>query len=105
MNNHIIDRTVVHIRPLDRAGPRFPDANGAVFAARDHPFSLAVEGDARDVAGMAFEDEERGRVGGADVEELDVVVAGCGEEALVRRDAEAIYLAVGVLDCSGADSG
>jgi hypothetical protein len=33
------------------------------------------------------------------------VVAGCGEEALVGGDAEAVHLAVRVLDCSGADSG
>jgi len=63
-----------------------------------------VEGDPRDVAGVAFECEERVRVGGFYVVELNGVVAGGGEVALIGGDAEAIDLRVGVLDCARADS-
>lgn len=64
-----------------------------------------MEGDARDVAGVALKDEQWRRVGRPDVEELDVVVARGGEEALVGRDAEAVDLRVRVLDGAGADAG
>lgn len=63
-----------------------------------------MEGDARDVAGVAFEGQYRVGVGRFDVVELDVAVACRGEKALVGGDAEAVYLAVGVLDSTGADA-
>jgi hypothetical protein len=53
---------------------------------------------------VAFEDEEGRRIGRADVEELDGVMAGGGEEAFVGRDAEAIDLRVRMLDCARADA-
>ena len=80
------------IIPLHRGPARIPDFDGPIFRTGDHPFPLAMEGDARDVAGVAFEDMEGGRVRGADVVELDVVVAGGGEEAFVGGDAEAVDL-------------
>jgi hypothetical protein len=92
MNHHIIDRTTVRIAPLDRATSRLPDLNGPILRARDHPFALTMEGDARYVARMALEAEQRIGVRGFDVIEFDGVVAGGGEESLVRRDTEAIDL-------------
>lgn len=63
-----------------------------------------MEGDAGDVAGVSFECEDWVWVCGFDVVELNVGVGGCGEETLVRTDAEAVDLRVGVLDCAGADA-
>jgi hypothetical protein len=63
-----------------------------------------VKGDAGDVACVALEGEQRVGVGGLDVEELDGVVAGRGEVALVGGDAEAVDLGVWVLDRPGADA-
>jgi hypothetical protein len=57
-----------------------------------------VEGDAGDVARVAFECEQRVGVGGLDVEELDGMVACGGEVALVGGDAEAVDLGVWMLD-------
>ena len=62
-----------------------------------------MEGDAGDVIGVAFEGDDRVGVGGLDVVEFDVVAACGGEVFLVRRDAEAVYLRFGVLDCAAAD--
>lgn len=57
-----------------------------------------MEGDSGDVARVALEGQQRVRVGGLDVVELDGVVARAGEEALVGRDAQAVDLRVRVLD-------
>lgn len=100
----VVGGTAVVVAALDGAAAGLPDLDGAVLGARDHPLALAVEGDARDVARVALEGEQRVRVGGLDVEELDRVVARGGEEALVGRDAQAVDLRVRVLDRAGADA-
>lgn len=105
MDHHVVGRALVVVAPLDGAGPGLPDLDGAVLRARDHPLALAVEGDAGDVAGMALERQQRVRVGGLDVVELDSVVARGGEEALVGGDAEAVDLGVGMLDRPRAYAG
>ena len=105
MDYYIVDRRAVRVAPLYRAASRLPDLDCAILGACDHPFSFAVKCDASNVAGMAFESEKRVRVRGFYVVELDCVVAGGGEETLVRGYAETIYLRVGVLDCSRADAG
>ena len=105
MDNHIVHRASVWVVPLYTPRPRIPDLDRPVFRARHHPFPLAVERHAGDVAGVSVECEYWVWVRGADVVELDVVVAGCGEVALVGGDAEAIDLRVGVLDCARADAG
>ena len=83
MDDHIVDRTAVQIIALYAPCPRIPDLHRTVFGARHHPFALAVERHACDVAGVAIESEHGARIGGADVVEFDVVVACCGEVALV----------------------
>lgn len=93
------------VAALYLAGTCFPNLDGAIFGASNHPLSLAVEGDARDIARVALEGQQRVGVGRFDVKELDGVVAGGGEEALVWRDTEAVDLRVRVLDCSGTDTG
>ena len=105
MNNHIIDGAAMQIIPLDTARARIPDLDRAVLGAGHHPFALAVERDAGDVARVPVEGEHRVRVRGADVVQLDVVVPCCGEVALVGRDAEPVHLRVGVLDRARADAG
>ena len=62
---------------------RLPDLDCAVLGTGHHPFSLAVKRDACYIARVAFECEERVRIRGFDVVELDGVVAGCGEEPFV----------------------
>jgi hypothetical protein len=53
---------------------------------------------------MAFENQERSRIGRADIKELNCVVAGCSEEALVGGDAESIDLRVRMLNSARADT-
>lgn len=84
--------------------PCIPDLYRAILGAGDHPFSFAMEGYARNVAGVAIEGEHRTRVRRAYIVELDIVIAGCGKEALVGGDTKAVYLGVGVLDGAGADA-
>jgi hypothetical protein len=55
-----------------------------------------VESDTRDVGGMAFKGENRVRIRGFDLIELDRVVSRSGEEAFVGRDAKTIDLRVWV---------
>lgn len=64
-----------------------------------------MECDARDIRRVALECEHGVRVRALDLVELYGVVAGCGEEAFVRGDAEAVDLRVGMRDGSRADAG
>ena len=83
MNDHIVDRAPVQVVALYAPSPRIPDLYSTVFGARHHPFTLTVEGYARDVARVSVESEHRARISRANVVELDIVVARCGEVALV----------------------
>lgn len=105
MDDHIIDRYAMRVAPLYRTAPGLPDLHSAILRARNHPFTLAVKRNARDVARVAFEREKRVGVCRLDVVEFDCVVACSSEEAFVWGDAEAVDLRVGVLDCAGTDSG
>ena len=92
VDDDIIYGGAVVVAPLDSAAPRLPDLDGAILGARHHPFALAVECDACDIAGVALEDEQGSGVCRADVEKLHGVVASSGEVALVGRDAQPVYL-------------
>jgi hypothetical protein len=92
------------IASLDRATPSLPDLDCAIFRACDHPFSLAVECDARHVATVTLKSEEGIWICGFDVVEFDRVMASRSEEALVGRDAEAIDLRIRMLYRSRADA-
>jgi hypothetical protein len=104
MNDYIIDWRAMGIASLNRATPSLPDLDSAILRACDHPFPFAVKCDTRDIASMTFESEERVRIGGLDVVELDSVVASGSEEAFVWRDAETVDLRVRVLDCARANT-
>lgn len=104
MDHHIIDRHAVHIVALYISTACIPYLDRTVFRRCDEPLALAVECYACDVGGVAVEGEDGVGVGGFDVVELDGVVAGGGEVALVGRDAEAVDLRVGVGDCARADA-
>lgn len=105
VDDDIVGGAAVIVAALDGAGARLPDLDGAVLGAGHHPLTLAVEGDAGDVARVALEGQQRVGVGALDVEQLDGVVAGGREEALVGRDAQAVDLGVWVLNGARADAG
>lgn len=105
VNDDVIGGAAMVVTALDGARTSLPDLDGAVLGAGDHPLALTVERDARDVARVALESQQRVGVGALDVEQLDGVVAGRGEEALVGRDAQAVDLGVWVLDRARADAG
>jgi hypothetical protein len=104
VDDHVVHGRAVDVIPLDASAPRIPYFDRVILGAGDHPFPLTVERYTCDVAGVAFEGENRVGVAGLDVVKLDIVVAGCGEVAFVGGDAEAVYLGIGMLDCAGADS-
>lgn len=88
MDDHIVDGSDVgdqvsggvamDVIALDAARSCVPDLDRAVFGAGHHPFALAMEGHAGDVAGVSVEGEDRVGVRGADVVELYVVVSRRG---------------------------
>ena len=104
VNDNVVGGASVAIASLDAARSRLPDLDRTVLRTRNHPFPLAVKGDAGDVPSVALERKQRVRVGRFDVIELYGVVAGGGEEALVGGDAEAVDLGVWVLDRARADA-
>ena len=63
-----------------------------------------MESHARDVVCVSLEGEDGRRIGRFDVIKLYGVMAGSGEVAFVRGDAEAVYLAVWVGNCAGANA-
>lgn len=71
------------IASLDRPGPRFPNLDGAILGASDHPLPFAVECNTGDVACVALEGQERVRIRGLDVIELDGMMPCCSQETLV----------------------
>ena len=104
MNNNVIDRNSVGVIALDTGGASIPDLDGAVLRASNHPFALAVEGYAGDVASVPFESENGVRVCRFEIVELDVMIScGC-KIALLRRDAQAVHLRVWMLNRSQAYS-
>lgn len=98
MDDDVIDGSSVDIVALETTSASIPHLNRPVLGAGDHPFALTVECDAGDVAGVTLKGHDRVGIGGLDVVELNIVVASSGKEALVRGDAEAIDLRVGVLN-------
>lgn len=105
MDDHIVDRAAMRVVTLYAACASIPDLDSTIFRAGDHPFTFAMKGHARNVASMAFESEDRARIGRADIVKLDVVTTSGGEIALVWGYAETIDLRVRMLDGTRADSG
>lgn len=105
VDDHIIDRHSMRVVALYAPRACIPDLDRAVLGRCHHPFPLAVERNAGDVGRVAFKGEHGVRVRGLDFVELDRVVARGREEALVRRDAEAIHLRIGVWDGATTDTG
>ena len=83
----IVNGAAVRVIALHRSLPRIPYLHGAVFRTRDHPFPLAMKGDARDIAMVALEGQEGSWVRRADVVELDLFTTRGGEKTLVGGDA------------------
>ena len=63
-----------------------------------------MEGDSSDVVGVALECHQRIWVTRLGVKQLDIVVAGDGEELLVGGDAKPVDLRVRVLDGAGTNA-
>lgn len=78
MRDQVSRRSAVDVIALNAARSCIPDFDRAIFGAGHHPFALAMERNAGDVAGVAVEGEDRIGVGRADVVELHVVVSGRG---------------------------
>jgi hypothetical protein len=104
VDNNIIDWVSVAVGTLNSATAGFPDLHTAILRACDHPLSLAVECNARDIVRVTFKGEESIGVGRLDIVEFDIVAARSSQESLVGRDAEAIDLRVGVLNGTGANT-
>jgi len=98
MNDDIVDRNSVGVVALNAGGASIPDLDRAIFGASNHPFPLAVEGYAGDVAGVTFEGENGVRVRRLDIVELDILVSCSCEITLLRRDAKAVHLRVRMLN-------
>lgn len=105
VDNHVIHGRPMVVASLNASRPRLPDLDGSIFRACDHPFALAMERDACDVALVTFECQQRIRVGRLNIVQLHSMMASSGKVALVGGDAETIDLGIGVLDRSRADAG
>lgn len=92
VDDDVVDGVGVRVVALNAARARVPDFDGHVLGGSDHPFAFAVEGDAGDVVGVAFEGDNWVWVRRFDVVEFDVVAASCGEVFLVGGDAQAVDL-------------
>jgi hypothetical protein len=101
---HVVRWGAMVVAPLYCARPCLPYFDSAVFRACHHPFSLAVKGDACDVARVALKDKVWRWIGVSDFKELDCVMAGGGKISLVGRDAQTVHLRVWVLDRSRTDA-
>lgn len=104
VDDNIVNRTAMIVASLNSPAAGLPDLNSAVLRAGHHPFSFAVEGHARDVAGVTLEGEQGVGVGGLDIVEFDGMVASSCKETLVRRNTQTIDLGVGMLYSSGANA-
>jgi hypothetical protein len=104
MDDDVVNGDAVRVVALHIPAPGVPDLDGAVFGRRDQPLGLAMECYAGDVGRVAVKGEDGIRVGRLDVVELDCVVAGGREVALVGGDAEPVDLRVWVWDGARADA-
>jgi hypothetical protein len=87
VDDDVVDGGAVVVVTLDGARADVPYLDCAILGARHHPLALAVEGDGGHVCGVPLEGQDRRGVRRLYLVQLDDVVAGGGEEALVRRDA------------------
>ncbi len=79
VDNDVIDWNFMVIVALYASCPCIPNLYSAILGASDHPLALAMEGYACDVACVAIESEDRTGVRRANIVELDIMIAGCGE--------------------------
>lgn len=94
----IIHGRAVVVAALDGTSPCIPNLNGPILRTCHHPLSFTMERNPCNIASVAFEGKQRGRVRGANVEELHIEVSSRSKVALVGGDAQAINLGVWVLD-------
>ena len=87
VDHDVVDLIPVQVVSLHCACLGVPDLDCAVLGARRDPFALNLKGHARHVASVPFQLQGGRRVGGADVIQLDILMACCCQQLLVRRDA------------------
>jgi hypothetical protein len=92
MYNDIVYRTAVRVVSLHTSSTGIPDLYSAILRGSHHPLALAMEPNTGDVVGVSLELQDRVRICGFDVVELDRRVSGSSEKALVGGNTEAIYL-------------
>jgi len=74
----VVDGTAMVIISLHTARFRVPDLDGSVFAARNHPFRVAVKAHACDIAGVPFKSEVGLRIRTFEIVQLDGMMTGHG---------------------------
>lgn len=84
MDNDVVDGVIVIVIALNTSSLGVPDLDGAVLRAGHHPLALTMKSNAGDIRGVSVKSQNWVRVGGTDVVEFDVLVAGRSEPALVR---------------------
>lgn len=92
MDDHVVHWGFVGVVALQTAGARVPHFDCAILGTGDHPLSLAMKRDTRDVIRVAIEGHDRIGIGRLDVIQFDIVVSSGGQEPLVWRDAETVHL-------------
>ena len=104
MNDYVIDSNSMIVTPLNTTILGLPDFDPSIFGAGHHPFALAVESHACNVARVTGEYHQRLLIGGTDVEKLDILISRCRKVSFVWRDAETVDLGVGMLNRSRTDA-
>lgn len=90
--------------PLNVSTSSIPDLHCPIFGAGDKPLRLTVESDSGDVRCVAVEREDGIGICTLNVVELDGMMASGGKIAFIGGYTQAVYLGVGVGDCTGADA-
>lgn len=105
MDDDIVDSSFVHVVALLTASAGIPDFDGPILRAGNHPLSLTMESNTRDIPTMTLEGHHGVGVRRLDVEQLDMVTSSCSKETLIGGDTQAVDLRFGMLDVAGADTG
>jgi hypothetical protein len=77
VDDYVVNRVAMRVASLNSSRASLPYLDRAILRTCDHPFALTMKRDACDVSGVTFKCEERIRVRGLDIVELDSVMT-CG---------------------------
>ena len=71
MDDDVSDRAAAIVVALDASRARVPDLDRVILGTGHHPLALAVEAHTSDITRVAFKGQDRARIGGLDIIELD----------------------------------